>query len=263
MKFLALLAAALPAVSAAFSPALADWQVQDDGRVIQIPGLPPIAVPPGLRDHRDSGADIKRGLKSQGGGTDSNPPMNQMMPRGRPPQAASEPPPAPPAAPPPLPPEKRLADLYERLAKATDLNEAQGIAGAVERLWLFTASDTAGLIMTRALGAMQRQELPVALGLLDKLVTLEPQWAEAWNKRATLRFMTDDYGGSMEDISHVLALDPRHFGALMGMGSILQRSGNNKRALEAYRRVFSIYPALDSVKRVIDQLAPEVDGRDI
>lgn len=188
------------------------------------------------------------------------PPLNQPLPRGQPDYRDGETAAAPPA---PLAPDKRLADLYARLAKATDQDEAQGIAGALERQWLFTTSDTAGLLMTRALGAIQRNELPLALELLDKLTVLEPKWAEAWNKRATVRFMADDYPGSMQDISQVLALDPNHFGALMGMGTILQRSGNDKRALEAYRRAHEVYPALDSVKRVIDTLAPAVDGRDI
>ena len=236
---------ALLAVTLVFTaPAFAEGVVDDEDDVIRIPGLPPIPVPPGARAQQLTPMP-ERQLAA--------PPC---LPAGKDKETAVAP------QPPPSP-EKRLADLYERLGKATDQDEAQGIAGALERQWLFTASDTAGLIMTRVLAAMQRNELPTALELLDKLVLLEPQWAEAWNKRATVRFMTDDYAGSMEDISHVLALDPKHFGALMGMGTILQRSGNDRRALEAYRRAHDVYPALDNVKRVIDQLAPEVDGRDI
>ena len=238
----ALFAALLTLPLAAGAPVCAEAPQGSDDTVIRIPGLPPIAIPPGVRMQQNA------------------PPFPDKLPGlpadkdGKITAAAPVPPPT---------PEMRLAELYARLAKAKDQDEAQGIAGALERQWLFTTSDTASLIMTRALGAMQSQKLPLALELLDKLVALEPQWAEAWNKRATVRFMADDYAGSMEDISHVLALDPKHFGALMGMGTILQRSGNDKRALEAYRRAHEVYPALDNVKRVIDQLAPEVDGRDI
>ena len=226
-------------------------------RYIQIPGLPPIAIPPSVRAPRQRDRiDTPRPAAPEA-------PQAALLPEPVPAKPVVRDRPAIALPPPPLSPEKRLADLYERLAKAADGEEAQGIVGALERQWLFTSSDTAGLIMTRALGALQRQEMPLALELLDKLVELEPQWAEAWNKRATVRFMSDDYKGSMADISHVLTLDPRHFGALMGMGTILQRSGNDKRALEAYRRVHDIYPALDSVKKIIDTLAPDVDGRDI
>ena len=221
-------------------PALAQAPAENEDTIIRIPGLPPITVPPGVRSQQNA------------------PPYPDAKSPGLPAHKDAA------AAPPPPPtPEMRLAELYGRLAKATDQDEAQGIVGALERQWLFTASDTAGLIMTRALGAMQRNEVPIALELLDRLVLLEPQWAEAWNKRATVRFLADDYAGSMEDISHVLAIDPKHFGALMGMGTILQRSGNDKRALEAYRRAHEVYPALENVKRVIEQLAPDVDGRDI
>ena len=253
-----LLAACLYCLSA---PALAESRppsATDGGEpMLRIPGLPPIPVRP--RGEGDAGrTDTPRGVtpNEMRGGVDlSEPPAAKPADK----QAA----PASPPKPPPAPPEKRLADLYARLAGADDADSAQGIVAALERQWLFTASDTAGLIMTRALAAMQRDEHGHARELLDRLVTLEPRWAEAWNKRATLRFVTDDYDGSMEDIGHVLALDPRHFGALMGMGTILQRGGNDKRALEIYRRVHDIYPALESVKHLIDSLAPEVDGRDI
>jgi tetratricopeptide (TPR) repeat protein len=202
----------------------------------------------------DEPRDIRPG--QQRGGVDLSEPPAAGKDQAAPTDKAETPPK-------PIPPEERLAELYARLAKASDLDEAQGIASALERQWLFTRSDTAGLIMSRALEAIQRKELPPALELLDKLVTLEPSWAEAWNKRATARFLADDYTGSMEDIGHVLALDPHHFGALMGMGMILQRSGNDKRALEIFRRVHEIYPALESAQKLIESLAPEVEGRDI
>ena len=253
-------AAALIAPLAANPAVWAQTPDAEDDNVIRIPGLPPIPIPPGARALPDNGrSDIPRGVSPNDRQRGTVPGMPMQL-RPPPVKEAAAPVPPPPA---PIPPEKRLADLYARLAQSSDSDEAQGIVSALERQWLFAASDTAGLIMTRALGALQRNELPLALELLDKLVALEPQWAEAWNKRATVRFMADDYPGSMEDISHVLALDPNHFGALMGMGTILQRSGNNKRALEAYRRARDVYPALDSVKRVIESLAPEVDGRDI
>ena len=241
MTLRALFAALLTLPLSANMPALAEAPEGGDDTVIRIPGLPPITIPPGVRAQQNAPPYPDKSLG---------------LPKGKDTVAAAP-------APPPPTAEMRLADLYARLARAKDQDEAQGIAGALERQWLFTTSDTASLIMTRALGAMQKPDLPLAQELLDKLVILEPQWAEAWNKRATVRFLADDYAGSMEDISHVLALDPRHFGALMGMGTILQRSGNDKRALEAYRRAHEVYPALDNVKRVIDQLAPEVDGRDI
>ena len=67
--------------------------------------------------------------------------------------------------------------------------------------------------------------MQVSRTLLDKLIVLQPDWAEAWNKRATVRYLMDDEQGSMADIARVLVLEPRHFGALSGMGMILERGG--------------------------------------
>ena len=170
-----------------------------------------------------------------------------------------------PPAPPPKPPTRAetLDRLMDRLAKAQDPDEATGIAALVERLWLDSGSDTADLLMTRAVAAMGDKREDVAAALLDKLIELRPGWAEAWNKRATLRFLDGDDAGAMEDISHVLALEPRHFGALSGMGFILARHGEEAAALRALRRALSVYPGNADVRKAVDKLAPSVEGRDL
>jgi tetratricopeptide (TPR) repeat protein len=117
--------------------------------------------------------------------------------------------------------------------------------------------------MQRAAAAVQAKDLPLALELLDKVVVIEPDWVEAWNKRATARFMTSDVNGAMADIDRVLKIEPRHFGALSGMGFILEREGLDKRALEVFRHVLTIYPGQPDMKKLVDKLAPEVEGRDI
>jgi tetratricopeptide (TPR) repeat protein len=158
---------------------------------------------------------------------------------------------------------KILDELFQRLAVTTDADEGKGIAGAIERVWLRSGSDTADLLMSRAVTAVQAKDLPLALELLDKVVAIEPDWGEGWNKRATVRFMSSDINGAMADIDRVLKLEPRHFGALSGMGFILEREGLDKRALEVFRHVLTIYPGLPDIKRIVDKLAPEVEGRDI
>jgi tetratricopeptide (TPR) repeat protein len=156
-----------------------------------------------------------------------------------------------------------LDELFHRLQTSNDPQEARGIAGVIERFWLHSGSDTADLLMERAIVAMQVKEFDLALTLLGRIIELEPSWAEAWNKRATLRFEMDDLNGSMEDIQKVLSLEPRHFGALSGMGMILQREGLEKRALQAFRRLLEIYPAMESVREITDKLAIQVEGRGI
>ncbi len=156
-----------------------------------------------------------------------------------------------------------LDELFERLAAAKDEEEADGIAGAIERVFQRSGSDTADLLMTRALSALHRKENKTAVDVLDKLVVIEPQWAEAWSQRATARFMDGDRAGAVEDLGHALSREPRHFGALSGLGSILYNMGFEKRALEVFRRALAIRPHQSEVKQMIDKLAPDVDGRDI
>lgn len=169
------------------------------------------------------------------------------------------------AAPSPKPPTRaeKLDRLLDRLGKAADAEEAQGIAGLVQRMWMESGSDTADLLMSRAVSAMSGDRHDVAEALLDQIIALQPGWAEAWNKRATLRFLEHDDAGSMEDISHVLALEPRHFGALSGMGFILERHGEEAGALKALRRALAVYPQDADVRKAVDKLAPTVEGQDL
>ena len=156
-----------------------------------------------------------------------------------------------------------LDDLVARLVAAEDETEAKGIANLIERRWLRSGSDTADLLMTRATEAINAKEYPLAIELLDRVVTLQPDWAEAWNRRATAFFLLDDPASSMADIRQVLSREPRHFGAWAGLGHIYMSGGDKKRALEAYRKALAIYPKLEQVREMLDRLAPEVDGRDI
>ncbi|WOJ91383.1 hypothetical protein RZS28_09060 [Methylocapsa polymorpha] len=156
-----------------------------------------------------------------------------------------------------------LDDLFRRLQAAADPEEAQGVADAIERVWLQSRSDTAELLMQRALASIQGQHYPLALSLLDKVVALEPDWAEAWNQRATARFLADDSDGAMADIDQVMKLEPRHFGALAGMGLILQRAGLDERALQIFNKALEIYPLQPDLQKTVEKLKLEVEGRDI
>ncbi len=156
---------------------------------------------------------------------------------------------------------QRLDDLFARLAGAQDATEAAAITTAIDHLWLQSGSPTADLLMQRAAQALEAKDDKTASLLLDKIIALKPGWAEAWNKRATVRYLEDDDGGSMADIAHVLALEPRHFGALSGMGFILHRNGNDKAALTVLRKAAQVNPQQSDIKTLIDELTPAVDGQ--
>lgn len=168
-------------------------------------------------------------------------------------------------APKPAEPSRGLDQLFERLAKATAPDEAKGIANLIERRWQRSGSDTADLLMARALTVMQKnaQDLPLAIELLDRVIFLEPKWAEAWNKRATAFYMLGDNQRAMLDVREALVREPRHFGALSGMGILLEAAGDKKGALEVFRKVIEIHPYLGNVKETIEKLIPDAEGRDI
>lgn len=167
-----------------------------------------------------------------------------------------------PEVPAPRSPAATLDRLFERLGAAKSPEEAKGIANLIQRRWARSGSDTADLLMSRAQQALKAQELPLAVELLDRVISLEPGWAEGWNQRANALFLLGDPIRSMLDIGEALKREPRHFGAMMGLGSILRQQGDDKRAMLAYRQALAIYPELEAVKEAVEALKIEVDGRD-
>ena len=166
---------------------------------------------------------------------------------------------------PELPPEEarkqKLDDLFTRLAASKDADETAGLIAAIDGALLQSGSDTGDFLMARAIAAMGTKNLEVSLALLDQLVEIAPDWAEAWNKRATVRFMSGDQSGSMADIAQTIQREPRHFGALSGMGMILEQRGFRASALRAYRRVLEIAPQMASAKAAVERLEAAERGQ--
>ncbi|MGL4494850.1 MAG: tetratricopeptide repeat protein [Beijerinckiaceae bacterium] len=158
-----------------------------------------------------------------------------------------------------------LDSLFERLAKAGSEAEGKRIADLIERRLSRSGSDTADLLMTRATDAIdeKNRDLPQAIELLDRIIALEPKWAEAYYRRATALFLIGDLDKAMNDMRAALGLEPRHFGALAGAGQMLMAEGDRKRALQMIRKALDIYPQQPSLKEMEERLAPQVDGRDI
>src|SRR3954469_23772077 len=111
--------------------------------------------------------------------------------------------------------------LFGALKAAPDEASAKHVEARIWALWLQTSSDTAALLMMRAKAAMDAQQIDVAQKLLDAVVKLRPDYVEGWNRRATLFYLKNDYAHSLEDIEQVLVREPRHFGALAGLGMIM------------------------------------------
>jgi tetratricopeptide (TPR) repeat protein len=158
---------------------------------------------------------------------------------------------------------KGLDFLFGALKAAPDEASAKHVEARIWAIWLQTPSDTAALLMVRAKAAMDAQKLDVALKLLDAVVKLRPDYVEAWNRRATVYYLQNDYQHSLEDIEQVLVREPRHFGALAGLGMIMQDLGDDKRALDAFRKALAVNPYLEKVPEMVKTLTEKVEGRDI
>ncbi len=153
--------------------------------------------------------------------------------------------------------------LFGALKAAPDEASAKHVEARIWALWLQTPSDTAALLMMRSKAAMDAQQIDVALKLLDAVVKLRPDYVEGWNRRATLFYLKNDYTRSLQDIEQVLVREPRHFGALAGLGMIMQDIGDEKRALDAFRKALAVNPHLDKVPELVKTLTEKVEGRDI
>jgi tetratricopeptide (TPR) repeat protein len=158
---------------------------------------------------------------------------------------------------------KNLDFLFGALKAAPDEASAKHVEARIWAIWIQTPSDTASLLMARAKTAVDAKKIEVAIKLLDAVIKLRPDYIEAWNRRATLYYMQNDYGRSLADIREVLIREPRHFGALAGLGMIMQEVGDEKRALEAYRKALAVNPHLEKIPEQVKALTEKVEGRDI
>jgi predicted Zn-dependent protease len=134
--------------------------------------------------------------------------------------------------------------LFRALADATNEDEARAREMAIWMFWLEAPTAQAAAQMNAALERRRVYDLSGALVVLDALVALEPDWAEAWNQRATIRFGLEDFDGSLADIETTLRLEPRHFGAMAGQAIILMRHGRFEAAQTILREAVAIHPFL-------------------
>jgi tetratricopeptide (TPR) repeat protein len=158
---------------------------------------------------------------------------------------------------------QNLDRLFEALKVAPDDESAKYVENRIWAIWLASASDTANLLMGRAKSAVDAQDFDLAIRLLNAIIDIKPDFAEAWNRRATVYFAKKDFSRALSDIREALAREPRHFGALSGLGIILQELGDDRHALDVFRRALAIHPHLERIPDLVKKLSDTVDGRDI
>ncbi len=155
-----------------------------------------------------------------------------------------------------------LDKLFAALQTSLSNASAASLERQIWAIWTRYPDDQAiNRQMDRAIKMMNAGRLDEAEAIFSAIISREPAFAEAWNKRATVRFLRGDDAGSANDILQVIKLEPRHFGALSGLGMIKVRAGDLQRALQAYRAAQRINPFLPNIEVIIDKLGQRLNGR--
>ncbi len=155
--------------------------------------------------------------------------------------------------------ELRLDQLFSQL-REVDVEDFYEIEREIIEIWVHSGSASMDLLLERGQIAMEEQDYPKALEHLSALIDHAPEFAEGWNARATVYYLTDEYALSISDIQQTLILNPRHFGALNGLGLIFEELGNLEGAYKAYTMARELHPFLENVNEALIALRPLIDG---
>jgi tetratricopeptide (TPR) repeat protein len=155
-----------------------------------------------------------------------------------------------------------LDQLFTQLEQAPDSEVAAPIERAIWTRWADSGSPTVNILLERAAAAQSEGDSDAAGRFLDQASDLAPEYAEPWNRRANLAYESEDYRGAISAIQETLKREPRHFGALAGLGLIYEELGQERAALEAYRAALAIHPHYETAIQGVRRLEPRVDGRD-
>ena len=145
-----------------------------------------------------------------------------------------------------------------RLFNELKINNLALVYGTEQKIWEIWSThptdEKLTLELLKGSNLMQGETISESIKIFSKLIELDPNWAEAWNKRATALYLIGDYEGSQKDIDKVLELENRHFGALAGQGLVNIKLENYEKAIESYKRAQEIYPAMQAPKIMIEQI---------
>jgi len=155
-----------------------------------------------------------------------------------------------------------LDELFVQLLAAPDKDVADPIEREIWGHWADSGSPTVNILLERAAAAQEAGDEELANRFLDQAVSLAPDYAEPWNRRANLAYAEEDYPGAISAIQETLRREPRHFAALAALGIIYEELGQDRSALEAYRAALAIHPHYEIAQRGVARLEPSVDGRD-
>ena len=154
-------------------------------------------------------------------------------------------------------------EMFAELKSAESQNEAGDVARDIWDAWLESGSAAADLVMSRAVDAQANGDSDLARALYDRVIAIQPDYAEAWNRRATLFLEDENYSEALRDVNEALRLEPRHFGAWAGLGAVLESLGAEDEAMIAYQEALEIYPLFPAARRGLDRLRQGSEGRPV
>ena len=147
----------------------------------------------------------------------------------------------------------RLFDLLTTKEAPSPIDVVR-IEREIWRLWTISGRGDVDALMRKGTRALGQRDYDLALDIFSRIIAIDPEFSEGWNKRATVRFLRGEFKDSLKDIDSTLSLEPRHFGAIEGRGMIYENLGQFKKALDEYEQVFLIHPHMKGLKERIEVL---------
>ena len=148
--------------------------------------------------------------------------------------------------------------ILDKLFKELKINNTALTNRIEQKIWEIWSTHPKNQKLTEKLAEgsdlVRNKQLSKAVNIFTEVIDLDPKWAEAWNKRATVLYMMGDYNGSQKDIDKVLKLEKRHFGALAGQGLVNIQLKNYEKAIMSYKKAHEIYPSMQSPNIMIKQI---------
>ena len=154
----------------------------------------------------------------------------------------------------------RLNGLFARLKAAQDRSVAQPIEDSIWAIWRETPDPETARLFASGTAAVERRAYPEAIDAFSAAAKRSPRFAEAWNQRATVYWLSGNNRASVDDIKRTLALEPRHFGALSGLGFVYLGIGDAAAAIKAFKAALALDPTLPAAKAHIEMLKDQVLG---
>lgn len=157
----------------------------------------------------------------------------------------------------------RLSELFSQLQMASSPAKASQLEAEIWSIWSEAGNPDIDKVYEIGSQALALGDLTTALKIFDAIVAKAPNFAEGWNKRATIYFMMDRYEDSLADIDRTLELEPHHFGALSGLGLVNIKLDRDEAALDAFERVLKVSPQSDSAKANIEFVKQRIKDKSI